>query len=335
MPEGDIQPHPIAHRPYLAAGVAALLSLLVAASCAPSVAGPHGLALVLAAPLAQGAAPPPGRIVFVAGGDLWLWQDGQVRQLTSGERYEGPAWSPDGDHLAASVVGVNHSDLVLLNAAGEPQVRLTEHRGRVRLKDSNWARLPAWAPDGSRIAYASDDRVRGDLALWAVGVDGRNARQLFLPADNAGGVDRPSWSPTGNELALATWRVGPSQIDVLTVATGRTRRLTETANGAYDPAWSPDGQWIAHAVREGTTHDVWLTRPDGSETVRLTTTGRNRMPAWSPDGRWLAFLTLGDLGFDLRVISVAAEADEIEPGEGRLLVSARPLEGASGLSWAP
>jgi TolB protein len=122
---------------------------------------------------------------------------------------------------------------------------------------------------------------------------------------------------------------------VFNALTGRTRRITEAATGAYDPAWSPDGSWIAHTVRDGIVHDIWLTRPDGSETVRLTTTGRNRMPAWSPDGHWLAFLSLGDAGFDLRAIPVAQAAEDVEPGEGRLLVSARPVEGAAGLTWGP
>jgi TolB protein len=291
--------------------------------------------LVLAAPLGQSLeAVPPGRLVFVVGGDLWEWHAGQARQLTAGERFEGPAWSPQGDQLAVSLVGANHSDVALLSADGSLLRRLTDHRGRRRLQDSDWARLPAWAPDGSRIAYSSDGRTH-DLALWTIGPDGSSPRQLFVPPDTSGGVDRASWSPPGNEIALAAWRPGPSQIEVLNPATGRTRRITEAAHGAYDPAWSPSGLWIAHAVRDGTAHDVWLTRPDGSESVRATTTGRNRMPAWSPDGAWLAFLALNDVGFDVRVLPVRDEAGDIEAGEGRVLVSARAVEGASGLTWGP
>jgi Tol biopolymer transport system component len=300
-----------------------------------SAASRASVPLVVAAPLAQLASPlPPGRIVFVANGDLWEWTEGTVRQLTSGERYEGPAWSPDGELLAASLVGVNHSDLVLLSPEGELLQRLTDNRGRRRIQESDWARMPAWAPDGSRIAFASDIRTY-DLALWSIGLDGRNPRQLFVPPDYHGGVDRPTWSPSGDEIALAVWRDGRGQIEILTPATGRTRRLTDAANGAYDPAWSPTGHWIAYVARDGARHDIWLVRPEGGAPVRLTTSGRNRMPAWSPDGAWLAFLSLSENGFDVRVIPVAAEAAEIEPGEGRVLVSAYPVEGPAGLTWGP
>src|SRR5215208_1454899 len=314
---------------------AILLGVLVClgAGCAP-LARPGPAPLLLAAPLLQGQGPSPsGRIVFVAGGDLWQWHDGALRQLTQGDRYEGPAWSPDGDQIAASLVGANHSDLVLLGPDGEFQARLTENRGRLRIQDSDWARMPAWSPDSARIAYSADVRTQ-DLALWSVGADGRGARQLFLPPDTGGGVDRPSWSPSGLEIALAAWRPGPSQIEVFTLGNGRTRRITNVTGGAYDPYWSPGGEWIAYVARDGTRHDIWLVRPDGTGSVRLTSSGRNRMPAWSPDSHWVAFLSLSEQGFDVRVIGVPGEG-EIEPGEGRVLVSGKAIEGPAGLSWAP
>jgi Tol biopolymer transport system component len=319
------------HGVRLVATIIGLLAL-VPLGCAPVARSPALPLVVAAAPLVQGAGPPvTGRIVFVVAGDLWQWHDGEVRQLTVGERYEGPAWSPDGDQLAASLVGTNHSDVVLLNPDGDLQARLTDHRGRTRLQDSDWARLPAWSPDGTRIAYTADVRTH-DLGLWSIGADGRSPRQLFIPPDTSGGVDRPTWSPEGNEIALATWRPGPSQIEVLTAASGRTRRVTSAANGAYDPAWSPTGQWIAHVVRDGTRHDIWLVHPDGTGSARLTSAGRNRMPVWSPTGEWLAFLSLSDHGFEVRVIAVPAEGS-IEPGEGQPLITVRAIEGPAGLTW--
>jgi Tol biopolymer transport system component len=310
------------------------LALLGVVGCASAL--PTPLPLVLAAPLAQGAGPTPsGSLAFVVNGDIWEWRDGAVRQLTTGTRYEGPAWSPDGDQLAVSMVGTNHADIALLGADGEFQTRLTDNRGRLRIQDSDWARLPAWAPDGGFLAYASDSRTY-DLALWLIGVNGRGARQVLAGPDGFGGIDHPSWSPDGTEIAVGVWRQGaPPQIEIVSVGTGRTRRITDAATGAYDAAWSPEGTWVAHAVRDGTRHDVWLVRPDGTGTIRLTTSGRNRMPAWSPDGQWLAFLSLSDTGFDVRVAPVPTGDAEIEPTEGRVLVSARAVEGASGLSWGP
>src|SRR5262245_66160826 len=98
-----------AFRSAMATGLLGLLTFL-GAGCAP-LARPGPAPLLLAAPLLQGQGPSPsGRILFVAGGDLWLWHDGALRQLTQGDRYEGPAWSPDGAQILAPRVGANHSD---------------------------------------------------------------------------------------------------------------------------------------------------------------------------------------------------------------------------------
>jgi Tol biopolymer transport system component len=232
-------------------------------------------------------------------------------------------------------VGTNHADIVLLSPDGEFQSRLTDNRGRLRIQDSDWARLPAWSPDGLHLAFGADTRTY-DLALWLVGADGRGARQLLAGPDGFGGIDRPSWSPDGTQIAVTVFRqAAAAQVEILSVGTGRTRAITDAATGAYDPAWSPDDTWIAYAVRDGTRHDIWLVHPDGTGATRLTTSGRNRMPVWSPDGSWLAFLSLGDTGFDVRAVPAPAAGAEVEPMDGRVLVSARPVEGASGLTWGP
>jgi TolB protein len=307
-------------------------ALLLVVGCGRAAA-PATLALaVMALPQAQADGPPPGgRLVFAAEGNLWLWQDGAVRQLTAGERFEGPDWSPDGTHLAASLVGTNHSDLVLLSSDGQIQARLTDNRGRLHIRDSTWARLPAWSPDGSRIAYSADLRSY-DLALWTISPEGASPRQLFAADAYGGGLEHPTWAPDMSQLAVAGWRLAsPSQIEIVTAATGRHRTLTQAQHGAYDPAWSPDGEWIAFVQRDGVQHDVWLVHPDGSQATRLTTTGRARSPTWSPDGRWLAFLNLSDRGFDVRVMPVPE--DEVVAGEGRALVTGRAIEGPAGLAW--
>jgi dipeptidyl aminopeptidase/acylaminoacyl peptidase len=65
-----------------------------------------------------------------------------------------------------------------------------------------------------------------------------------------------------------------------------------------DPQRSPEGQWVAYTV--GTTDaekderdtDIWMTRWDGSEHIRLTSSPDSESrPRWSPDGKYLAFLT--------------------------------------------
>ncbi|HWZ60558.1 MAG TPA: S9 family peptidase [Gemmatimonadaceae bacterium] len=65
-----------------------------------------------------------------------------------------------------------------------------------------------------------------------------------------------------------------------------------------DPALSPDGQSVAYTVttadsaKDRQDADIWLTRWDGSLSVRLTQGHESHhLPRWSPDGQWLAFLS--------------------------------------------
>ena len=63
------------------------------------------------------------------------------------------------------------------------------------------------------------------------------------------------------------------------------------------PQRSPDGQWVAYSVstvdvaKDKSDTDVWMVKWDGSERVRLTSSGESEASAlWSPDGKWLSFL---------------------------------------------
>lgn len=61
---------------------------------------------------------------------------------------------------------------------------------------------------------------------------------------------------------------------------------------------SPDGQWVAYTVtatdsaKDRRDTDVWMTRWDGTRTVRLTASPESESnPRWSPDNRYVAFVS--------------------------------------------
>src|SRR5437870_1289928 len=65
-----------------------------------------------------------------------------------------------------------------------------------------------------------------------------------------------------------------------------------------DPQCSPDGAWVAYSLshvdsaRDRYDSDLWMTRWDGTASVRLTTSDESESsPRWSPDGHTLAFLS--------------------------------------------
>jgi TolB protein len=282
-------------------------------------------------------AEPRGRILYVRDGSIWQWANNQKSQLTRGQHFASPAWSPDGKLIAASEVGDNHSDIVILDQAGRLVRRLTQHWSKVSVQQSAWGRSPTWSDDGSRIAYASDAGGL-DLSLWSVSPDGSGARRLHGLYLGSGGLDFPAWSPDGRGIGVAMifgGYTGHSEIFVYSTSDGTMRRLTTWQEGMYDPAWSPDGRHLAVAARSGGKTGIYVMRSDGSNMVRISEGPADRAPVWSPDGTHLAFLSLDGAQFGISTVRIVIDGAEIRMSPSQSLVRGENIEAQSRLSWAP
>ncbi len=136
---------------------------------------------------------------------------------------------------------------------------------------------PAWSPDGTRIAFASN-RGGTDFKLWVMNADGSQARQLSSAGAHADVL--PSWSPDGSLIALQR-RQGDSYRVGLLPASGGLPAFFEFEGNAYAPAWSPDGQRIAFVGRVGGEYDIHTRDASGAGPVtRIVNPGADRNPSW-------------------------------------------------------
>ena len=148
---------------------------------------------------------------------------------------------------------------------------------------------PSLSPDGAEIAFVSG----GDI--WTASAAGGSASLLVTDAATEG---RPLYAPDGRELAFTSTRGGAANIYVLTLATGKVRRVTfSDANEQLD-AWSRDGKWLYISAPGGDVarqSDIWRVAAAGGTPLEVS---RERYlnefnAAPSPDGQTLALMAKG------------------------------------------
>ena len=164
--------------------------------------------------------------------------------------------------------------------------------------------VPAWSPDGKRIAFISDrdgnviDNIPGlpIFEIYVMDNDGDNQQNLTNDPNNDA---FPAWSPDGKRIAFISDRDGNAEIYVMDNDGNNQQNLTNNPDNDFYPSWSPDGKRIVfasdrdgHFIGEfGITSEIYLMDADGGNQQRFTENRNNdESPSYSPDGKWIAFM---------------------------------------------
>ncbi len=206
------------------------------------------------------------------------------RQLTGTSGAErGPAWSPDGAHIAfyGALSENDNYDIYVIDADGSNLRNLTQSPD---IDD----RYPAWSPDGTRLAFHSNRD--GDFEIYVINLDGTGLTAL---TDNDVDDLGPDWSPDGTQIAFHTslWDF-PYELAILDLNTGQIRRLTNNNDTNTFPTWSPDGTQIAYNAISSidANANIYIMQADGTGRRQITNdNARNTFPDWSPDGTQIIY----------------------------------------------
>jgi hypothetical protein len=183
---------------------------------------------------------------------------------------------------------------------GERVLAATEsryaHERRVLLLDLTRATPSGPAPLPFATASCSDfiteDRIvvsdaaldiDDERAVWTVGVDGSDPRELYRPTADGCRTQVGSVDPAGTRVALAQTCDDPlgSGVMVVDLASGESQRVV-TGSAAL-PKWSPDGEWLVFGYAPPGRAGVgtWMAQPDGRQ-LRQVLEAPSWFPVWVP-----------------------------------------------------
>jgi dipeptidyl aminopeptidase/acylaminoacyl peptidase len=195
--------------------------------------------------------------------DIWMIDraDGEPRRFTWSARNDyAPAWSPDGQWIG-----------FLSNRDGAPQVyRIPVNGGEAEkiTNTSGGVRSFQWSPDGTQIAYTSQDPVS-------------EARQKEVQA--------------GRDWIVVDQEHRTIRLHAIHLDTKESREVVRNTFNTWNYAWSPDGRRIAFIGTELPTIDAayygdlyMVDAGGGDATLFAELPGKTGPIAFSPNGRHIA-----------------------------------------------
>ena len=165
---------------------------------------------------------------------------------------------------------------------------------------------PVWSPDGTRIAYWSNDN--GTSSIDIVDAHGQLIHHVTRPAGldlPAGGA--PNWSPDGRQIAVV---VGPdfSATVIIDAETGTASQLPIFARL---PTWSPDGRHITWGSPRDAPGGVFVANQDGSGSLRVSAVGRPAgMASFESDSSRIVYAEQSPDGTDGDIVSVGLDGTD-------------------------
>lgn len=210
---------------------------------------------------------PGGRTTWVQqkGGQWELMVDGKA--VAADRSIQTPAFRPDGT-VAAALAEDQRTAIYTFSDQGE-KTFLTGSWGHNT--------SPAFAPNGSRMAFVSDRD--GRPAVFAAAADG----SLSIRLTNVGLATDPAWSPDGRFITLVSRDTAVAAIRP--DGTG-FQHLTDGHDHYRRPGFSPDGRMIVFASdRDGGQWRLYVISVNGGGPRLLLPDYKpaQDQPHWSPD----------------------------------------------------
>lgn len=236
-----------------------------------------------------------GNIVYQLGADLWHYNINADAQKKINIRL-----ATDLDQLREKWEENPSSYISTINPDEEGERVVITARGRIFVAPVNSGRLVAFADksnvryrdavfssDGKKVIALSDES--GEFEFVSMPANGNGASKALTKNGEVlryAGVP----SPDGKWLAYDDLE---SNMFILNIETGKSRKISTKQEGIYTFSWSPDSKWLAFTqVADNTMAQIIVYNISSTESFPLTTDRANSMsPQWSPDGKFIYFIS--------------------------------------------
>lgn len=246
-----------------------------------------------------------GKIIYEQGGYLHVFDlaNGKDEKATIGVPSDlvetRPRWVKGAKYIrnaSISPSGVRavfefRGDVITIPASkGDPH-NLTETTGVHE-------RSPSWSPDGTSIAYFSDEG--GEYQLHVRPTAGKGTTRTYV-LQGAGFYEEPTWSPDSKKIAFVDNSQSLSWIDL------ESRKVTKIASEpqyvpsdlrTLRPSWSPDSRWIVYTLsNKAAYHTVYACNLATGESRAITDGLSDAVdPVFDAGGKYIYFLSSTDAG---------------------------------------
>ena len=224
------------------------------------------------------------KIVFTSGNDLFeVSADGtRLRKLLTASGFlDSPGWSPDGNRIRYRQTPAYSRNGVYWEASSDGSNPHPLFSGIGGLC------CGTWSSDGKYFVYYS--RREGEEGFWAV----RENAGWFRRGNSKPVLLTPStllhvcgWTSRSGNQIFATGELPQAELIRFDSHSGQFLPFLGGVSAEY-VSFSRDGEWVAYTTYpEG---ELWRSRVDGSERLKLTGAMRTLSVEWSPDGKQISF----------------------------------------------